>query len=313
MITVSEEVIIDFDITARAATEAFASKDVVFSPDRIKWLYERGFSQGTTVIAAYDDNTKIGQIALIRQTLYLDGRSCRAGQLIDLWVLKAYRSPQLIRRIYKEAERLCLAEDIRIVLAMPNENSKLLNERFFKLKPALLVQVRAGIGIWGPLRPSNLQYSGYVSSLTKKAAVELFSCFTTVPTAVGLHWHGETLFERTNDPTCGYAAHATKDLLLISTSRKTRGVSFTLLCGFFTRSGAVITTSCVRELVRAACRFWKHPIFIYAGLNKDLPALPGVPVSRRLRSPMLVQIRNMGSSGRDVEFDRFQLIDADFA
>jgi len=28
---------------------------------------------------------------------------------------------------------------------------------------------------------------------------------------------------------------------------------------------------------------------------------------------MLVQIRNMGSSGRDVEFDRFQLIDADFA
>jgi hypothetical protein len=71
MITVSEEVIVDFDITARAATEAFASKDVVFSPDRIKWLYEHGFSQGTTVIAAYDDNTKIGQIVLIWWATYL--------------------------------------------------------------------------------------------------------------------------------------------------------------------------------------------------------------------------------------------------
>src|ERR1039457_2598922 len=99
MITVSEETTIDFDITARTATEAFASKEVVFSAERIKWLYERGFSQGTTVVAAYDGNTKVGQIALIRQTICWNGESCTAGQLVDLWILKAYRSPQLIRRI----------------------------------------------------------------------------------------------------------------------------------------------------------------------------------------------------------------------
>jgi hypothetical protein len=69
----------------------------------------------------------------------------------------------------------------------------------------------------------------------------------------------------------------------------------------------------IGRLVRAACRFWKLPIFIYAGVNKDLPTLPGFGVPSRLRSPMLVQTRNIVSDEPDVAFDRFQLIDADFA
>ena len=313
MITVSEETNIDFDVTARTATEAFASKEVVFSAERIKWLYERGFSQGTTVVAAYDDDTKVGQIALIRQTICWNGEACTAGQLVDLWILKAYRSPQLVRRIYREVERLCLAQKIRFIVAMPNQNSRLLNQRFLQLKPALLLQIRAGIGIWGPRRPSKLKYSGHLNALTKKAAVELLSGFATGCAKIGLRWDGDTLFERTDDPTGDYAAHATADLLLISSSRKTRGVEYTLLCGFFTRSEAVITQNHVRELVRAACRFWKHPIFVYAGVNNTLPALPGIALSPRLRPPMLVQLRSINAEGTDMRFDRFQLIDVDFA
>jgi hypothetical protein len=312
MITVLEETIVDFDITARAATEAFASKEVVFSAERMRWLYESGFSQGTTVVAAYDDGTKVGQIALIRQTVCWNGESCTAVQLVDLWILKAYRSPQLIRRIYNEVERLCVAQNIRFIVAMPNENSRLLNQRFLKLKPVLLLQIRAGIGFWGP-RPSQLKYSGYLRELTRKAAVELFSGFATDSAETGLRWDGNTLFDRTNDPTCDYAAHATADLLLISSSRKTRGVKYTLLCGFFLRSQAVIAPTCVRELVRAACCFWKHPIFVYAGVNKNLPALPGIALSPRLRSPMVVQLRSINADGLDLRFDRFQLIDSDFA
>jgi hypothetical protein len=313
MITVSEEPTPDFDVTAQAATEAFASKDVIFSPDRIRWLYERGFSQGTTVVAAYDDEKKIGQIAIIRQTICYNGTLCTAGQLVDLWILKAYRSSQLVRRIYREVERLCLAQNVRFLVAMPNENSRLLNERFLKLKPALLLQVRAGIVIFRPRCPSKLQYSGHVSGLTKKAAVKLFSGFATEFDEIGLRWDGDTLFSRTSDPTRGYAAHATADLLLVSCLRKTHGVSYTLLCGFFTRSEALITPSCVGELVRAACCLWKHRIFVYAGVNKNLPTFPGVALPSRLRSPMLVQLRDIHADGPDVRFDRFQLIDSDFA
>jgi len=41
---------------------------VRFSPDRIKWLYARGFGRGTTMAVATDGTQKIGQVAMIGQT-----------------------------------------------------------------------------------------------------------------------------------------------------------------------------------------------------------------------------------------------------
>ena len=59
MIAVSEEGVVDFERTARIANEAFGSKDVTFSPSRLKWLYERGFGRGASVVAAYDGDKKV--------------------------------------------------------------------------------------------------------------------------------------------------------------------------------------------------------------------------------------------------------------
>jgi hypothetical protein len=42
MVTVSEETAVDYELTAKIATEAFALAEVHFSAERIKWLYERG-------------------------------------------------------------------------------------------------------------------------------------------------------------------------------------------------------------------------------------------------------------------------------
>ena len=69
----------------------------------------------------------------------------------------------------------------------------------------------------------------------------------------------------------------------------------------------------ILELVRAACRFWKTPVFVYAGTNTRLPQLPGIALPARLRRPILVQLRDVGDETRAVRFDRFQLIDSDFA
>jgi hypothetical protein len=311
MITVSEEKIVDYAITARIATEAFGSKEVVFSAQRMKWLYEAGFGQGSAVLAVFDDGKKVGQIALLRQNIYLDGKPVAATQLVDLFILQAYRSPPLVRRIYKEVERLCQSKSIRLVLALPNENSALLNERLFKLRPFLSLQARIGAAFWWP-RASKLKYSGRLKSMPGNEAVDLLSPFVTPAAENGPHWDAETLFSRLSDPTCDYAVHATADLLLISSSRKTRGVRHALLCGFFARPDAVVTSGAVRELIRAACRFWKHPIFVYAGVNNRLPGLPGIALPTRLRPPILVQLRDFDSDEPDLRFDRFQLTDSDF-
>jgi hypothetical protein len=311
MIAVSEEQVVDYELTARVATEAFGSDDVVFAADRIKWLYERGFGQGSVVVAATDDGAKVGQIACLHQTVQCDGKPYPALQLVDLFIAKDHRSPQLIRRIYRQVEQLCADRKIRFILAMPNEASKALNARMLKLKPLLWLPVRVGIGLRPPRR-SLLKYSGYLKSLTAKQAVDLLSGFNTTATENGLRWDGEGLFNRLNDPTRDYAVHVAADVMLISSSRRTRGVGYALLCGFFTRSQATVTSGSVRELVRAACHFWKQPLFVYAGINGNLTRLPGIALPSRLRSPMLVQSRDLDSEAPALRVGRFQLIDSDF-
>ncbi|HLX14824.1 MAG TPA: hypothetical protein VKS24_06410 [Bradyrhizobium sp.] len=306
MITVSEEKAVDYESTARVATEAFGSKDVVFSAQRIKWLYEHGFGKGSAVLAVLDDGKKVGQIVLLHQNIYLDGKPVAATQLIDLFILQTYRSPTLVRRIYKEVERLCESLSIRVVVALPNENSAPLNARFMKLKPFLSLQARAGIELGWP-RASRLRFSGRLKSLPRKEAIELLSTFNTPTAENGPHWDAETLLNRISDPTGDYAVHATADLLLISSSRKTRGIRYALLCGFFAREGIAATRRETRALIGAACYFWKHPIFVYAGVNKSLPYLPGFALPERFRRPILVQLRDFNSEEPNLQFDRFQL------
>ena len=311
MITVSEESAVDFESTARIATEAFGSKEVVFSPPRMKWLYERGFGQGSAVVAAFDDGVKVGQIVLLHQKVYLDGEPVIATQLIDLFILQAYRSTTLVRRLYKEVDRLCEARNVRVVITLPNAISAALNARFLKLRPFLALPVRVGISL-GWLSGARLKFSATVKAMPREA-MERLSGFVTPATENGLHWDATTLFDRISDPTCDYAIHATENLLLVSSSRKTRGISHALLCGFFARQGAAVASGDIRTLIRAACRLWKHHVFVYAGLNKSLPYLPGFALPERLRPPILVQLRDSASSGEALpSFDRFQLTDSDF-
>jgi GNAT superfamily N-acetyltransferase len=311
MITVSEESAVDFERTARIATEAFGSKDVIFSAARMKWLYERAFGAGYMVVAALDDGKKVGQIVLLHQKIYLDGRPVVATQLVDLFILQAYRSQKLLPRIYQELERLCEACNIRLIITLPNAHSGGPNAHFLKLRPFLSLPVRAGVSLGSP-RPARLQFSGAIQAMRKDEVVERLSGFVTPLMENGPHWDAGRLFDRMSDPTRGYAVHATADLLLISSSRKTRGISHVLLCGFFARPETIAASSEVRELIRAACHLWQHRIFVYAGINNRLARLPGFPLPARLRSPVLVQIRDFDSGGADLHFDRFQLTDSDF-
>jgi hypothetical protein len=311
MITVSEENGVDFETTARIATEAFGSKEVAFSPPRMKWLYERGFGQGSAVVAAFDNGRKVGQIVLLHQNIYLDGEPVIATQLVDLFILQAYRSPTLVRRLYREVERLCEAKNIRVVITLPNENSAPLNARFLKLRPFLSLPVRAGLSLGWPRR-ARLKFSGLLKTMPKDGTIEGLSGFVTPVSENGLHWDAATLFDRISDPTCDYAIHATENVLLVSSSRRTRGVSHALLCGFFARQGATVASGDIRALIRAACHLWKHHVFVYAGLNRSLPYLPGFTLPARLRPPILVQLRDSQSANIESRFDRFQLTDSDF-
>jgi hypothetical protein len=312
MTAVAEETAVDYELTARIGTEAFASTEVSFSADRIKWLYERGFGAGTTVVAAFEDGRKVGQIALIGQKLRIEGGTEPAAQLIDLFVLQSHRSPALLRQIYRKAEQLCTERGIRYVLGLPNDRSVQLNARLFKLKPLLLLPIRAGVSLRQP-RAKSLVYSGAVKDLPEQRALELLSGFAGPADADGPAWDGETLLNRLTDPTRDYAVHAVENLLLVSSSRRSRGVRHTLLCAFLARPEAHIRRGEAEQLVRAACRFWRLPVFVYAGVNNRLLKLPGLAMPERLRAPILVQFRDLADESYRPRFGRFELIDSDFA
>lgn len=319
MVVIAEEKAVDYALTAILATEAFADEGVKFSPERIRWLYERSFGQGTRVLAALEDGQKVGQIALIGQNIRIAGEAHPAVQLVDLFVMPTHRSAGLVRKLYREVERICEARGIRYMLALPNDKSVLLNARLLKLAPLALLPIRAGVSL---LRSSaKLACSGRLKSMGREAAVALLAPFACPANENGVHYDGKSLFSRLDDPTRDYAVHATDELLLISTERKHKNVSHTLLCGFFAREGARLGAHSVDDLVGAACSFWRAPLFVYAGINDSLPKLPGWPLPAWLKRPIVVQLRDRAAdlaagSATDpahTQFARFQLIDSDFA
>src|SRR6185312_13559187 len=102
------------------------------------------------------------------------------------------------------------------------------------------------------------------------------------------------------DPTRDYAVHATEKLLLISSVGAAAGIPYVVLCAFFAKPQTEATVTDVPELVRAACRFWNKPLFVYAGTNGRLPILPGIVLPARLRRPILVQLRDTSTEVPDV-------------
>lgn len=312
MVTVSEETAVDYELTARIATEAFASADVQFAAERIKWLYERAFGRGTTVLAAMDDGRKVGQIAMIGQTICVAGEIYPAVQLVDLFVLQPYRSAHVVRKLYQAVENVCATQNVRYMLALPNDKSAPLNARFLKLSPVLWMPIRAGMSLRRPTS-GTIAHTGLLKSMTRDQAIALLAPFMCSTDENGSHWDARSLFNRLDDPTRDRAVHASKNLLLVSSRRKTRSVGYTMLCAFFVRPSTKPGEDEVDELIRAACRLWKLPAFVYAGANSRLPKLPGTPLPARLRRPILVQLRDTMTDAHNIHFDRFQLIDSDFA
>jgi hypothetical protein len=130
MITASCEETINYEETARAATEAFDGH-VVFQPKQLQWFYERCFSLGTIVVALRDGGRKVGQCAMVRQLVLMNGTYESAAQLVDLFIVRKYRSKESLRRLYGEVKQQCVAQGVRFALGMPNGRALAANAHFF--------------------------------------------------------------------------------------------------------------------------------------------------------------------------------------
>jgi hypothetical protein len=310
-ITAECEQIVDYEETARLATEAFDSSTIIL-PERLRCFYERCFSLGATVIALRDGNRKVGQIAMIRQTLCVNGREESAAQLVDLFICKQFRGKERLQLLYAEVERQFIKQNIRFAIGMPNAKALGVNERFFNLKPFLRLPL--SIGFAAPAPPQQDLVSFVFDSSNKSQTLSLLTDFRTSPEENGVIWDEAKLFERLCCYKREYGIHVLEDILLISSPRRSHGINYALLCGFMTRRGVEPAPFVVRRVVRAACRLWGRRLFVYAGVNSKLSSPPGILMPNEVRpSPLLVQLRDFKPERKPLRLDRFQLLDFDLA
>ena len=299
----------DYEATARLADEGFEKSGPSFDAARLRWLYTAAFAGGSTTLGLFDGERKVGQVVLLQHPVRAGGETCDAISLVDLFILKAFRSRDAIERLYAAVERFCLEHRVRFVLAVPNGKAAGVNARFLKLQSFLTLEIRAGLAL--PVMRGAGVVSVEAGRIGRAGCEDLFRRFLPA-TGDGLSWSADTLWARLQDPAARYGVHATDDLLVISSRRVTRRLPHTLLCAMMPRPGGRVTRADVGRLTAAACALQGRPPFVYVGLNTAVP-LPGWSLPARLRpSPMVVQCRDLAATAVPPPFERFELLDFDF-
>ena len=303
---------VDYEQAARLANRAFAEASR-FDATHMRWMYERSFSRGGTIVSLEDENQKVGQIAMVRQDINVDGIAETAVQLIDLFILDGYRSSGSIAALYAEVERQCRIQDIRFAIGMPNAKAIGVNTHFFQLKSYRWLDIRAGVSIASLLSPSLILNETFGTN--RDEAYELWlDGYRTSAAENGMVWSGAKFVERLANPRYAYGLHAVESLLLISSPRQRRGTPYLLVCGLFQRQGFKASVRDIRAVVRAACNHWRRPLFVFPGFNELLPSLPGWVLPNAIRpSTMLLQLRDFKPDRAPLRLDRYQPIDFDFA
>lgn len=310
-LTVACEQEIDYVVTAELMTQSFALQEAV-PPARLAWLYERSFSLGTTVVSLRDGERKVGQIALVRQMLTVNGKRETAAQLVDLFILPGYRGKQALRALYDEVERQFISQGIRFAIGMPNAKAVGVNAYFFGLQTYLVLPVSVGICLRRPAAQSGTSFR--FDPRERDRILPLLAQFRTAESDDGLIWNEAILSDRLSRPGREYGIHVVGNLLLISLLGRSRGIVHTLLCGFFVRTGCRASEDELNDAVRAACRMWGCSLFVYVGVNDKLPRSPGIVLPRRVRpSPMAVQVRDFKPDHAPLRLDRYELVDFDYA
>lgn len=302
---------VDFEETAQIATEAFSARGKVFTADQMRWLYNDSFSLGTTVLAAFADGRKVGQIALIHQNIQVRGRQEQAVLLTDLFILEKYRSRQVLVDLFAQVLESCQTRGVRFILGMPNTSARSINDHFLKMIPYLKLDIRASWRL--PFLGTGDLVSRQMKDVDHAEAIRLFERFR-LASDNAVEWTAEGLFSRLTGTQQDYAIHYNDRLLAVSTRRDRKGVDFTLLCGLFPARDSAPQARDVRWSMRAACDIHRARLGIYIGHDEVMPALPGIALPDRLRpSPMTLDLRDLVHPDDSVVFRRYQGVDFDFA
>lgn len=297
----------DMEATAALARRAFGHAGDALEAARFRWTYEEGFD-GAVVVAASDNGEKIGQGAFVFQQVQIAGRPLPAAQFVDLFVDPARRAGGTVRGIYSGLIREAASRDIGLIFATPNPAARDINRKLMGLVDLATVPFRAGIVL--PLTSSHVQ--SFPAEALPERMTEIEPYCRAMPGTRFL-WSPAALRRRlTGHPYNRYSLHLSPEALLVASPRTIRGIPVVLAACFLPSGDSVLHPDQVNKLLRAAAALHGRPLFIYAGINTALAALPGRTIPERIKPPILVQGRTLSDPEANVVFARCELLDFDF-
>ncbi|MCU0832201.1 MAG: GNAT family N-acetyltransferase [Rhizobiaceae bacterium] len=271
--------------------------------DYFDWLSGADAPTPAIQIGAWQDDEKVGHIAIIARPVRHKGRTLRAAEVVDLFVDPPHRSLIATQRLYQAAMRQIRLAGFDLILAMPNKDATGMDQFFMKVKPTRKLAITAMPAVTFAKRGEQIA-----------ANAAALNAYLLADATDGMIWTAETLARRLARPDRNYLLRADTDTLVIASPRTLKGVPMALICGVFQRVGAAVAPGRVHALCASAARDAGRHGYLYVGTNEALGSAPGLPFPDAFRpSPMLLHVAALTPEAEGFNPNRFEAIDFDFA
>ncbi len=290
--------------TADLARAAFGKGGPELSAERFAWTYREGYPWAT-LVSAYSEGQKVGQLAGLYKTVALEGESHRAAELVDLFVAPAFRSFQGASNLYKELRRAATAEGAKLIYAYANDAASLLNKRFFKMEELTPLPARIGFSL-------GFTAGHGVTVLDDAAAIAaLHAEFEAGGAPGGVAWSEEAFRRRISSPVFRYVCATDGDCAVLASPRLIRSVPILLICATFSRAGHRVRPGALDALLARLCRTTGRPLYLYVGWNDQIGFDRGFALPPRALGGKFIMQSNFLNSRR-AQIGRFELLDVDY-
>ncbi len=298
---------LDAALTSTLAREAFQKDGPELSADRFSWSYRQGYDR-LTIMSAFAEGLKVGQLVCLFKTFVVDGREHLAAEFIDLFVSPEFRGFKVASSLYKEMQKTVVEAGADILFAYANEGASVLNRRFFGMEE--VTQLPARIGFCLPYPASSSRTGLAVLQNINDIASACAAC--SGPANIGgVHLTREELLKRISSPVHQYLCATDGEIAILASPRIIRSVPLLLICATFSRRRGAAKKQATAEIIETLCRAAGRRAFLYLGWNDAVGFSNGLRVSERLLKGKFLIQSNCLNSRRD-GIGRFEILDVDY-
>ena len=233
-----------------------------------------------------------------------------SAQLGDLAVHPHFRSPHIIRSLYKQLDKHLIENGYSVVFTTPNEQSKRLNQRLLGIENSIDINFCLGFAFpsWG--KSPNIE-NVFIGAERFSNVLNRLSLYCSRFSLNSVNWSPQELFKKCCDTDKKHFLHYSDGIVAITTIEKKIGIRFFLIKAFaFENNSNHINTMNVQGLLGAIARFHKTPIYMYWGKNLDANELRRTTISLgSFIKPISIQFKS--KTNKKFPFDKIELIDLD--